>query len=162
MAERQWEIEIRAAPEVIYDLVSSIDRVPEFSPECRKTEWIGEPREPVLGARFRGRNRWLGFAWWREVQITRAERGREFGFETVPARGIYHDMTKWRYRFEPTEAGTRVTESYDFTAPTWLRWMDTVMGRPWALARNVRRSLATLKAQAEAEASSTPARLAAT
>lgn len=104
MAERQWEIEIRAAPEVIYDLVSSIDRVPEFSPECRKTEWIGELREPVLGARFRGRNRWLGFTWWREVQITRAERGREFGFETVPARGIYHDRTKWRYRFEPTEA----------------------------------------------------------
>src|SRR5581483_3560007 len=110
MAQCRWTVEVEADPEVVYDLVSSVDRVPEFSPECRKTEWLGHVREPVVGARFRGRNRWLGFAWWREATITRAERGKEFHFETIPARGIYHDTTKWRYCLEPTSRGSRVTE----------------------------------------------------
>jgi uncharacterized membrane protein len=145
----QETIDIQAPPDEVYDLVAAVDRVPDFSPETRRIEWIGELHEPAVGARFRGRIRWRGFTWWREVHITAAERGRIFAFETVPGRGIYNDTTKWRYQLEPTPTGTRVTESYHLTAPAWLRSMDTLLGRPRALARGMRATLATLKETAE-------------
>ena len=146
---RQTTAEIGADAGRVYDLVAAVDRVPEFSPECRRIEWLGEPHRPDVGARFRGRNRWRGFAWWREVRITEAERGRVFAFETVPARGIYNDSTAWRYTFESTGAGTKVTESYTHSAPGWLRAMDAALGRPRALARGMAKTLAALKQEAE-------------
>jgi hypothetical protein len=142
-------IEIVATPEVVYDLVADVTKATDLSPEARRAEWIGQPAAPVAGARFRGYNRWRGFRWSREVRIVTADRGREFGFETIPGRGIYHDTTTWRYRFEPIETGTRVTESYVFRAPTWLRLMDRGLGRPAALARGMRATLQALKRTAE-------------
>ncbi len=142
-------VEIAASGAAVYDLVTAIDRVPEFSPEVRRIRWLGELHRPEAGARFRGTNRWRGFVWRREVVITKAEPGREFCFETVPGHGIFHDTTKWRYLLEPVPSGTRVTEAYEFFAPRWLRWMDAALGRPGALARGMEKTLARLKATAE-------------
>lgn len=142
-------MEIAAPPEVVYAIVAAVDRVPELSPECRRIEWLSDVRQPVAGARFRGRNRWRGFAWWREVVITMAAPGKEFCFETVPGRGMYHDSTAWRYAFERTETGTRVTESYEFRAPRWILRMDRMLGRPRALAQGMNATLTSLKAAAE-------------
>jgi len=73
--------------------------------------------------------------------------------QTEPGHGIYHDSTTWRYRFEPTgERATRVTESYEFSAPRWLQTMDTMLGRPKALRNGVHRTLANLKHAAESAA----------
>ncbi len=69
----------------------------------------------------------------------------------MPGRGIYNDTTKWRYELEPTTTGTRVTESYQLTAPTWLRLMDTALGRPRALALGMKATLASLKTTAEGQ-----------
>ncbi len=139
-------IEVPAGADAAYDLVSAVDRTPELSREVRRIEWLGEPRVPVAGARFRGRNRWLGFVWWREVHIVVAERGTEFAFRTVPGRGIYHDTTTWRYLFEPTPGGTLITESYEHEAPLWLEWMDRLLGRRVSLARGMRWTLVNLRA----------------
>jgi uncharacterized protein YndB with AHSA1/START domain len=148
--------DIAAPAERVYDIVADVTSTGERSPECRRVEWLGESTRPVIGARFRGRNRWRGFSWWREVEILRADRGREFAFETKPGRGIYHDTTRWRYRFDPTGDGTRVTESYEFSAPAWIRTMDRVLGRPKALHHGMRRTLANLKDKAEHRGSDDP------
>ena len=150
MADHTESIETDATPEEAYVLVAAVDRVPDHSPECRRIEWISDDRQPRVGARFRGQNRWRGFRWWREVHIVTTERGRAFAFRTVPGRGIYNDSTAWRYDFELTAAGVRVTEGYDFTAPAWIRRMDRVLGRPKALANGMRATLAALKETAEA------------
>jgi hypothetical protein len=42
-----------------------------------------------------------------------------------------------------------VTESYELTAPWWLKTMDTMLGRPKALRSGVHRTLANLKQAAE-------------
>jgi uncharacterized protein YndB with AHSA1/START domain len=147
--EHTETIDIEATPEEVYHLVAAVDDVARYSPECRRIEWISEQHEPVVGANFRGQNRWRGFHWWREVRITTAERGRVFAFQTVPGRGIYHDTTEWRYDLTPTSTGTHVTESYQFSAPAWLRCMDSVIGRQRALARGMRATLAALKMAAE-------------
>lgn len=138
-----------ADPGLVYDLVADVARVPELSPEVRTIEWLGDDRRSEPGASFRGRTRYLGVAWWRTVKITEATRGEVFAFETVPGRGIYNDSTRWRYVFEPTETGTRVTESYDFVASVWLRAVAAAIGRPLALRRGIRRTLDALRSEAE-------------
>jgi uncharacterized protein YndB with AHSA1/START domain len=145
LGQHAASVDINASPEVVYDLVTDITRTPEMSPECRRTEWLGEPARPEVGARFRGRNSWRGFRWWRQVRIVEAERPRAFSFETVPGRGIYNDTTRWHYEFEPFPNGTRVTEKYAFSGPRWIGLLDRLVGRPKALERNVARSLEALK-----------------
>jgi hypothetical protein len=142
-------IEIDASAQVLYDLVADVTAVVERSPEVRRCEWIGEPAAPVVGARFRGYNRWRGFGWSRLARVTVAEPAVEFAFETIPGRGIYHDVTRWRYRFEPSDGGTRVVETYEFHAPGWLRHLDAVLGRLDALAAGMRATLTSLKRAAE-------------
>ncbi len=146
-------VQIAAPAEVVYDLVADLTSTGQRSPECRRVEWLAEPARPVAGARFRGRNRWRGYTWWRTARIVAADRGREFVFATEPGRGIYHDSTTWAYRFQPADEGTtRVTESYVFRAPRWIQAMDTALGRPKALRRGMERTLANLKRAAEQHA----------
>lgn len=142
-------IDIAAPARVVYDLVADVTAVAQRSPEVRRCEWIGEPAAPMVGARFRGHNRWRGFRWSRIARITAAEPGVEFAFETAPGRGIYHDLTRWRYLFQPLDGGTRVIESYEFYAPGWLRRLDAALGRRRALATGMRATLASLKHAAE-------------
>jgi hypothetical protein len=150
MFQYEESIHIAAPAEMIYDVVADVTSTGDRSPECRRVEWLGEPAQAVTGARFRGQNRWRGFTWWRTAIITRAERGREFAFKTEPGHGIYHDTTTGRYRFEPIANGTtEVTESYELTAPWWIKTMDTMLSRPKALRNSVHRTLANLKLTAE-------------
>jgi uncharacterized protein YndB with AHSA1/START domain len=150
VAGHEVSIDIATSPGRVYALITAVDRVPEFSPECRRIVWLGDAKRPEVGARFRGTNRWRGFVWRRDVVITKVDRDREFRFETIPGRGIFNDTTRWRYLLEPIAGGTRVTERYDFVAPSWLRWMDAAIGRPRALARGMTRTLSQLKESAEA------------
>ena len=150
MLRYQESIQIGAPAERIYDIVADVTSTGDRSPECRRVEWLGEPAQAVTGARFRGRNRWRGFTWWRAATIARADRGHEFTFKTEPGHWIYHDSTTWRYQFEPTgEGATKVTEGYEMTAPRWLETMDTLLGRPKALRNGVHRTLINLKHAAE-------------
>ena len=58
--------------------------------------------------------------------FTACEPGRELFFETV-----FRDApsTRWQYRFEQGEVGTRVTESYEvFSMPRWVWAMRRVPG----------------------------------
>ncbi len=107
-------------------MVADVTSTGQRSPERRTVEWLGEPARPVAGARFRGRNRWRGYTWWRTARIVEADRGHQFVFATKPARGIYHDSTTWAYHLDPAgDRGTRVTESYLVRSRRWIQAMDT-------------------------------------
>jgi hypothetical protein len=150
MFRYEASIEINAPADRIYDVVADVTSTGDRSPECRRVEWVGEPAKAVRNARFRGHNRWRGFTWSRNATITRADRGREFAFKTEPGHGIYHDSTSWRYRFEPIGNGaTNITESYELTAPWWIKTMDTILGRPKALRKSMNSTLANLKRACE-------------
>ncbi len=57
----------------------------------------------------------------------------------------------WRYRFEPAEGGTRVTESYDVKRiPAWARILDVPTNRHRELLEGMRHTLRQLKTAAEA------------
>jgi len=106
---REASIEIQASPEVVFDLVSDLPRMGEWSPENIGGEWQGGGSGKV-GDRFLGHNRTRERSWSVPVMVTVAERGRCFEFVTHPDAGPY---VRWTYRLEPSGSGTRVTEIWD-------------------------------------------------
>ena len=146
-------IEIEAPPERVYTLVSDITRMGEWSPECRRCTWVKGATGPAVGARFRARNKGRrGPAWFNTPVVTAAEPGREFAFNrSGPGIGSY----TWRYVFEPTETGTRVTESYEAERPVpkpMARFTELWTGsrdRDGDLREGMKTTLARIKAAAE-------------
>ena len=147
-------IEIAAPPERVYDLVSDVTRMGEWSPECRRCRWTDGATGPVPGARFKARNKGRrGPAWFNTPKVTVAEPAREFAFNrSGPGIGSY----TWRYVFEPSATGTRVTESYDVERPlpramSWLteKWVGSA-DRDEDLHEGMETTLARIKAAAEA------------
>ena len=106
---REASIEINASPEAIYDLVSNLPRMGEWSPENIGGEWQNGGSGKV-GDRFLGHNRAGERTWSAPVMVTVAERGRCFAFVIGSDAGPY---VRWTYRLEPSGAGTRVTEVWD-------------------------------------------------
>ena len=143
-------VEVEAAPETVYDLVAELSRMGEWSPECRSVEWTGGSTGPAAGATFVGHNRGgpAGiFTWSRAGRVKVADRGREFAFATEEGG---REGTEWRYRFEPTEGGTRVTESYTVTSiPAWARILDVPTNRHRELLEGMDHTLGQLKLAAE-------------
>lgn len=140
-------IEIAAPPEAVYDLVSDMTRMGEWSPECRRCEWVGTSTGPVVGAEFLGHNQVGPYRWSVGGTVVTADRGREFAFTTL-LKG--HDSTRWRYRFEPSDGGTILSESYEYVWSTRLiRLSDALTPRRTMLHRGIRQTLRRIKDVAE-------------
>ena len=127
-ADAEQTIELAAAPEVVWDLVSDITRTPDWSPVVQRSEWIGEHAAPVQDARFRGHNRFRGARWTRECVVTAAERPALFAFSTLAAGG--EEQTRWRYRIEPADGGgTQLSLAFEsVTIPPWVRFLQRLPG----------------------------------
>ena len=106
-------LRIAAPPERIWDMVSDITRMGEWSPENRGGRWRDGADGPALGARFFGLNRHR-FSWWvTPCRVTECDRPRAFAFQ------VYRTM-RWGYRLEPDGDGTVVTEWRQHVGPSPL------------------------------------------
>jgi len=149
----QAQERVKASPEVVYDLVTDVTRMGEWSPECVGCVWIDGANGPVPGARFRGRNRHRLARWSTKPRVVTANRPTEFTF--VAGDAIGRDLTVWTYRIAATESGAEVTESFELLRdiPWYIRaWRRTFMGvrdRKADLEANMRRTLLDLKVAAE-------------
>jgi hypothetical protein len=149
---------IDVSPEVLYDLVSNVRRMGEWSPECRRCEWIDGATGPAVGARFKGSNGHGLARWSTTTKVVAAESGREFAFVTTH---LGRDMTKWSYRFEPAPNGTVVTESFEMLRDLpWYfrlsnRFLMGVQDRRADLEQNMADTLQRLKTTSENRDSST-------
>ena len=95
------------SPEDLYDMVSDVTRMGEWSPVC-KACWWDDGDGPRVGAWFTGRNETPERTWETRSKVVAAERGREFAFAV---RGSW---ARWGYTFAPVDGGTEVTESWEF------------------------------------------------
>jgi len=98
---------IARSPDELYDMVSDVTRMGEWSPICRAC-WWDEGDGPWVGAWFTGRNETPERTWETRSQVVAADRGREFAFAVGGSR------TRWGYVFTPVEGGTEVVESWEF------------------------------------------------
>jgi hypothetical protein len=102
---------VACSPEELYDLVSDVTRMGEWSPICAACWWdddrdaAGGPRP---GAWFTGRNQTPERTWETRSQVVAADRGREFAFE------VNNGWVRWSYTFAPAAGGTELTESWNF------------------------------------------------
>lgn len=144
-------IEIAADAPTVWALVSDVARMGEWSPVCRRVEYLDGATSPSEGARFVGHNRQSGARWSRTCVINAYVPERELGFHT-----LFRDAvgTRWRYRLEPSDGGTRVVESYELVSmPRWVAAMQRIPGMTsrsrLETNRGMRRTLSQIKAAAE-------------
>lgn len=154
----QSSIEIAAAPEAVYELVSDIPNQPKWAAEVERCTWTGDSTGPAVGATFRGINQHNKRKWPMSCVVTHAEPGRKFAFK-VQFAGVPSAL--WSYEIEPTENGCRVTESTRRVAPRPIVLAVNRLGlgiadRDQHNQANIERTLASLKAYAEQQAAKRP------
>lgn len=101
---------IAAPPDRVWEMVSDVARMGEWSPENTGGTWIGGADGPAVGARFRGQNRNGWHRWSTVAEVTGCEPGREFRF--LVTSGPF-TVAEWSYVIEPVDEGCRVTETWD-------------------------------------------------
>jgi uncharacterized protein YndB with AHSA1/START domain len=145
-------IDIAAPPEFVYDLITDVTRMGEWSPECYRCEWMDGVTAAAAGVRFRGYNRLGRLRWQRTAVVDIADRGREFGFTTVND-GAGREETRWRYSMEPSPSGTLLTESFEFL---WCsipnRLAEALVPRGRQVNRGIEETLRRIKQAAETRA----------
>lgn len=100
---------VDAPADRIYDLVSDVTRMGEWSPEALDGEWRKGVDGPAVGARFKGRNQKGWRRWSTDCEVVDAERGRSFAFK-VTSFGL--GVATWRYRMEEAGGSTRLSEEW--------------------------------------------------
>ncbi|MGQ4618661.1 SRPBCC family protein [Nocardia sp. R7R-8] len=138
---------VRATPQAVYDVVSDIRRIPSWSPECVRCEWIDDTT-------FRGTNKRRFGRWTTTARVTAAEPGREF---TFVVSALNADFTRWSYRMERHPEGCQLTEEFQmcidlpFAALAFERVALGVRDRRQDLRGNIDHSLRRIRRLVEAE-----------
>jgi hypothetical protein len=142
--------EVAAAPQRVWELVSDLPSMGEYSPENTGGAWRGGATGPAPGAVFRGRNGKGLRRWSTTSTVTRCVPGREFAF-TVRAAGL--PVAEWSYEIEPVGDGCRVTETWTDRRGaliTRLGGLTTgVADRAEFTAQSIEHTLRRVKARAE-------------
>jgi polyketide cyclase/dehydrase/lipid transport protein len=142
---------VGCSPEDLYDMVSDVTRMGEWSPVCTAC-WWDEGDGPRPGAWFTGRNELPERTWETRSRVVVADRGREFAFL------VGGSWVRWGYTFAPVGAGTRVTESWEFLPDGIARFRERfgpdaeaqIADRTEGTRRGIPVTLAALKRAAEA------------
>jgi uncharacterized protein YndB with AHSA1/START domain len=135
-------MQMDAPPERVWELVSDVTRIGEFSPETFEAEWLDGATGPATGARFRGhvKRNGRGPTYWTTCTITECEPNRTFAF----AVGTGGAVNNWKFQLEPSGDGTLVTESFRLADVLPLRIYWAAAGR-WRGKTNQRGMTTTLE-----------------
>jgi len=162
--ELAHSVQVSVAPSVLYDMVSDVTRMGEWSPECRSCRWESDTGGGV-GSRFVGSNYESDAATGREwnwdmlCEVTAADRPHRFGW-SVLTEAWDIETSVWTFLFEPCRAGTLVTETFVMNRPptgfqelldrrTPDEQLAMIESRRARLDAGIGATLASLKASAE-------------
>lgn len=140
-------IDISAPPEAVWDLITDVTRMGEWSPECYRCAWLDGGTGPREGARFKGWNRQGPLRWATTSTVVESRRGEVFSFTTRDSAAT------WTYRLTPTaDGGTHVVETRtDGDKPLIAKVFGKVVpGRDDRLRDGMAQTLRRLKETAEA------------
>lgn len=109
------QVHVDAPAEAVWALLSDLERMGEWSPECYRVEWLDGAKAPASpGARFRGWNRYGRMKWSVACKVKTAVPDKELSFSTLVRE---REMVTWSYRIDPSNEGVDVTEPFD------VRWL---------------------------------------
>lgn len=102
------ELTVDKDPAAVWDLVTDVGRIGEWSPECVGASWL-DGGAPVPGARFKGRNRAGDFEWSTTCVVTTSERPSVFEWVVLDsADDPQRPGSTWRYDLVPGSAGQTI------------------------------------------------------
>jgi len=139
-------IEIQATPDAVWQVVSDLGRMPEFSPELRKAFVIGRPG---VGTTIIGINRRKAVVWPTTSRVVRWEPAHAVAWKTRESGAT------WVYELEPTATGTSLTGRRvlpKFTVGTALLGpvIGGAQGHDAELAEGIRTTLERIRETVEA------------
>lgn len=141
---------IRAPAKAVWQLVSDLPRMPEWSPENVGADWLAGATQAAVGARFRGANRSDRRSWKTDGEITECDPPRRLAFEIKA--GPFR-VAQWAYTVEPTPDGCSVTEAWTDRRGQLLRMLSKpvtgIADRAAHNRRGMEQTLASLAAAAE-------------
>ena len=143
----QVTVHVEAPVERVWELVSDVTRMGEWSPEVYEAQWVDGATGPAVGARFKARNRRFGFVKYANTSIVvAAVPAQEFAFVQGSAEKF---RMKWTYRLVPSGAGTDLTESWESGMGSAATKAALPPKRRKNLAVGMQRTLDRIKAAAE-------------
>jgi hemerythrin-like domain-containing protein len=120
-------VTVPATPDQVWSVLADVTRTGEWSHECHTAAWLDGATHSAAGVRFVGSSKVGRYGWTRPCTITVSDAGRVFGYET--AGPLAKDSTEWRFVLEPTDEGTKITQSFRILRlPIWydrLIWLTT-------------------------------------
>lgn len=140
-------VEVAASPEQVWEVVSDVRRMSEWSPECRRIVVLGSPKQGV-GTTFLGINRRGWAAWPTTSKVVRHEPARAIAWRTRESGAT------WTYELAPSGTGTRLTGRRELPAYTLgTRLMAPLIGgargHDEELADGIRTTLERIRAGVE-------------
>jgi hypothetical protein len=108
---------VAADPLSVYQLISDVTRMGEWSPETLSCRWLKGADSARVGARFKGSNRNGWRRWSTTCTVTSADPGSRFAFD-VDLLGV--PVATWEYDITAQVGGCRVTERWIDRRPRWL------------------------------------------
>jgi uncharacterized protein YndB with AHSA1/START domain len=140
-----------APPATVWDLVSDVTRIGQFSPETFEAKWTRGSTGPEVGASFAGhvKRNGVGPTYWSPCQVTACEPERLFEF-AVGTDAV--TINNWGYRLTPRDGGTDVTEYFRLQPSLSVRIYWTLLGplRSRTNVRGMRTTLERMKSVVEA------------
>lgn len=134
----------------VFDAVTDVTRMGEWSPECTGGRWVAPAAGPAVGARFEGDNvATLGpitlKKWTTTSEVTACESNEVFEF-------VAEGYTTWRYEFVDQDGSTKVTESFSHDDYSGFQGFlyGTVMRRRSMMVKGMQQTLERIKRQLEA------------
>jgi uncharacterized protein YndB with AHSA1/START domain len=144
----QAQIDINAPVTKVWALVSDLNRMPQWSPQCRVMKALGGPLRQ--GSRTINLNRRKFLFWPTTSRITEFIPDKKLAFR------VNQNGTVWSYELEPTPTGTRLTESRHaengvsaFSNMSVNAFMGGVPSFERELVDGMNQSLSRIKAAAE-------------
>lgn len=136
----------------VWDLVSDVTRIGEFSPETFEAKWTKGSTGPEVGAYFAGhvKRNGVGPTYWSPCRVTKCEPERVFEF-SVGTKEV--TVNNWGYELQADGDGTLVTEYFRLepSLPVRLYWLLLGPLRGRTNERGMRTTLERMKAVVESE-----------
>lgn len=104
-------IRIERRPEEVWDLITDVGRIGEFSPETVGAEWLDGASGPEVGARFQGKNKFAMFEWSRVCTVDESESPTRFGYK-VGDRFDGSPTGRWSFELAADGEATIVVQRY--------------------------------------------------
>ncbi len=148
-------VHMNATPAAVWNLVSDVTRIGEFSPETFEARWTRGSTGPEAGAHFKGhvKRNGVGPTYWTLCRVDVCEPEEQFEFTVLAGD---RDVNTWGYRIEPAtdgRDGVEVTEYFQLAGHPLLKAYWTLLG--WARGRTNRNGMRTtlerIRAVVEAE-----------